>query len=207
MSDYDDPVVGVLADVFSEADDDRLPDDTLWFSDGCTLADELSARIRDLPQWRETDVDLEDVLDELDVEVPTAALLVETDNDGYHLFHGTNQADSYYSKKKRVARDLNKPNGWIPDELNRDELHRSEDVEEALEEAVQQARQQERRRILEKIDNLRESYKEEIDRIERKHLLSDSELDHSDANLLRKFEAKKIDSLRELEEEVKASDE
>lgn len=67
-----------------------------------------------------------------DEDLPTAALLVETDNDGFHLFHNVGEADKYYRKKKRIARDRDRPDGWVPDELNRDELVRRKDVAELI---------------------------------------------------------------------------
>jgi len=65
--------------------------------------------------------------------LPTAALLVETDNDGFHLFHGVKEADDYYREKKIVADEYDRPAGWVPDELNRDELVRRADVIDYLE--------------------------------------------------------------------------
>jgi len=91
-----------------------------------------------MPEKEKEGLEAGELLDQLDVEVPTAAVSI------YHSAY-----DMIIVEKRSM-------------ELTHDEeLVRREDHEEALEEAVQQAREQERRRILNKIEELKTDLEEE----------------------------------------------
>ncbi len=100
-------------------------------------------------------------------ELETVALLVETDNDGFHLFHDTRASDRYYEKKKRVAQQYDKPEGWEPDELNRWELVRREDARRYASEwrvkGIEKGRIDKEKEILKRLDERIEYWREKVE--------------------------------------------
>lgn len=86
--------------------------------------------------------------------LPVAALLVKTDNDGYHLFHGDSGLKDYMRDKKVVKKDYGRPDGWVPKVEEKDKLVRKQDAEEAIKEA----REEERQKILNKLEDIEERF-------------------------------------------------